>query len=294
MTRIRKYLEADAPLIMAHRGAGGTLPENTLPSFARALKAGADVLELDVRITRDEQLVVFHDETNDRITEAQGRVGSLSFTELQKLDAGFRFSLDRGKTFPFRGRGLKVPGLAEVLQAFPDVRVNIDLKDPDPRGAEFLSDLIRRTGAEQRVLCASFHTNVLQRFRELEPNVVTSASKSEVVRFIVASFLGAQRLLHYGFDALQVPFHRGGIRLVTSRMIRHAHRLGLPVHVWTINEPDTMLRLLELGVDGIVTDFPDRFLAVRNRWMKKRNLGAPDTYTDDSDLVNEKEFIISG
>ncbi|MBW2147947.1 MAG: glycerophosphodiester phosphodiesterase [Deltaproteobacteria bacterium] len=269
MSPIVKFLEADAPLIIAHRGAGGTLPENTLSSFARALEAGAEVLELDVRITRDDQLVVFHDETSDRITEAQGRVGSLSFAELQRLDAGFHFSLDGGKTFPFRGRGLKIPALEEVLRAFPGARVNVDLKDTHIRGAELLSALIRRTGAGSRVLCASFHTNVLQRFRELEPDVVTSASKGEALRFFSAFWLGLQGFLRHRYDALQVPFRCNGVRLVTSRMIRNAHRLGLAVHVWTINETDIMLHLLELGVDGIVTDFPDRLLTVRNQWMKK-------------------------
>lgn len=270
MNPISKYLEAHAPLILAHRGAGGTMPENTLPSFARALELGGEALELDVRITGDGQLAVFHDETIERITEGKGPVRSLPLWELQGLDAGFRFSLDGGETFPFRGRGVKVPSLREAMEAFPEVRINVDIKDPDPRGAELLSDLIRRMRAQSRILCASFHTNVLRRFRQLEPGVATSASKAEAARFIVACWPGLERFLRPRFNALQIPFYHKGIRLVRPQIVSHAHGLGLSVHVWTINEPDAMLRLLNIGVDGIITDYPDRLLAVRTRWLEKR------------------------
>jgi len=257
-------------LILAHRGAGGVMPENTLPSFQKALELGGEALELDVRITADCGLAVIHDETIQRTTEGTGPVRSLQMCELQRLDAGFRFSPDSGRSFPFRGRGFTVPSLEEVLHAFTDVRINVDLKDPDPKGAEFLSALIRRTRTESRILCASFHARVLHRFRELEPDVPTSASRSEVARFAAAVCMGLTGFLRPGFRALQVPLSHKGIRLVSRKTVNQAHRMGLTVHVWTINHPKTMLRLLEMGVDGIVTDYPDRLLAVRSKWLEDK------------------------
>lgn len=255
----RPYLARSEPLFFAHRGGSKLAPENTLAAFEQGIAFGADALELDIQTTREGELVVIHDTTLDRTTNGSGLVASQTLDEVRRLDAGYRFTSDGGQTFPFRGRGIAVPTLREVLARFPQMRVNIDLKESSPAREERLWALIQEVGAEDRVLVASgeLHEPIL-RFRRISGGrVATSASAPEVRAFVLASAIRVGGRLRPAYDALQVPPAYRGVRIVTRRNVELAHRLGIPVHVWTIDSRAEMESLLQLGVDGLMTDRPD-------------------------------------
>lgn len=253
-------------LVMAHQGGDGLWPSNTLYAFERAVELGVDVLELDVHSSSDGVLVVIHDDTVDRTTDGSGRVNELTLAELRALDAGYDWSPERaGESFPFRDQGLTIPTLAEVFEAFPDHRINIEIKQLSPGIVAPLCELIRAYGREESVLVGSFHDTALSAFRSACPEVATSAGPGEVRRFFVLStaFLGA--LFRPVADAFQVPEYQGELHVVTSRFVQAAQGKNVDVHVWTVDEPADMERLIALGVDGIITDRPDRLLALLGR-----------------------------
>jgi glycerophosphoryl diester phosphodiesterase len=262
-----KYFQNDAgrPLAIAHRGGGGLWPENTLYAFERASALGVDVIETDVHATADGELVVLHDEAVERTTDGTGQVGSLTLAQLKRLDAAYRFTPDGGRSFPLRGQGITVPTLREVFEALPRMRFNIEPKQAAHPLATPLCRLIREQGMAERVLVASFNGTTLGEFRRECPEVATSAATGEV-----ASFLGLQRAglaasYSPSMQALQVPEHAGALQVLTRDFVEAAHGRNLRVHVWTINDKDAMRRLIDAGVDGIMTDYPDRLLEVLGR-----------------------------
>src|SRR5579884_3002013 len=178
----RPYVVHERPLFFAHRGGAALAPENTLPAFERAVALGADALELDIQTTREGEIVVIHDWTVQRTTDGAGAVSSCTLDELRRLDAGYRFTPDGGRTFPFRGQGIVVPTLREVLERFPGVRINIDLKESTPPREERLWALLQELGAEERTLVASGDQHApIARFRRLcGGRVATSASEPEI------------------------------------------------------------------------------------------------------------------
>ncbi|MEZ4450171.1 MAG: glycerophosphodiester phosphodiesterase [Nannocystaceae bacterium] len=253
----RPYLDAPWPLLFAHRGGLGVAPENTLAAFRGALELGFRYLETDVHLTADGALVTIHDPTLDRTSDAQGPVRARTLAELRGVDAGHRFTADGGRTFPFRGQGIAVPTLEEVLALDPRVRVNIEIKERDEAVVRAVYDLIIRLQVQDRVLVASEHAHQTRAFRALAGDrVATSAGAADLWRFFLAvrSGIGVRRRPAY--DALQLPPTHGPLRVVTPRLVDAAHRLGLHVHVWTINDPGEMRRLLALGVDAVMSDFP--------------------------------------
>lgn len=253
---------AGAPLLMAHRGGGGLAPENTLLALERAVRWWrADVLELDVQPTRDGEAVVFHDATLDRTTDATGRVAERSLAELRQLDAGYRFQPEGSRETPFRGTGVGISSLAEVLAALPDVRVNVEIKDG--RAQERVRESILEAGATHRVLVAAGKRANRALFGDY-PGAV-SASGEELRAFYGAYRLRCLRLLRHPYDALQMPERYGAHRVLTPALIEAAHARNLAVHVWTVDDESEMRRLLEWGVDGIVTDRPDRLARVLHR-----------------------------
>jgi glycerophosphoryl diester phosphodiesterase len=261
LRREKRIARGPWPANFAHRGASALAPENTLEAFRLASEAGG--LELDLHVTRDGEVVVIHDATVDRTTDGSGAVAAMTLDEIRRLDAGYRFSPDGGRTFPYRGRGLRVPTLAEVYEGFPEARVNADIKD-DWRGAEeAVLRVIRNAGAEGRTLVASTDHAVLRRFREISEELVsTSASRREIAVFYLLSRLHLEALVSPAYDALQVPVEHRGIELVTPRFVRAAHSRGVGVDVWTINDAAEMRRLLHLGVDVIMTDRPEVLAAL--------------------------------
>jgi glycerophosphoryl diester phosphodiesterase len=232
-------------------------------AFQGAVRLGCRYLETDLRTTRDGVMVTIHDETLDRISDGSGPVHALTLTELKRLDAGYRFSPDRSQSFPFRGKGVTVPTLAEVTQAFPDICLNLDIKQNRPSLVEALVAFIEEHNAHDRVLVGSFHDRALREFRhQTGGRVATSAASWEARLFWLASRLGLARFLRPAYDALQVPPRQGPLPVVEGRFVQAAHRLGIQVHVWTVDESEEMRRLLNLDVDGLMSDRPDLLLDV--------------------------------
>ncbi|MGO8948401.1 MAG: glycerophosphodiester phosphodiesterase [Ktedonobacterales bacterium] len=263
----RPYLTHTAPLFFAHRGGAALRPENTVEAFSYGLSFGADALELDIQMTRDGEIVVIHDPTVDRTTDGSGPVGDFTREELRLLDAGYHFTTDGGQTYPFRGKGCTIPALSEVLERFPAARINIDLKQTDPERERRLWRLILDYEVRDRVLVASGDVPIgIIRFRELcQGQIATSASAPEVRNFVLASLFHTTSLLRPAYDALQVPETYRGIRVVSPRTVSVAHRFGLDVHVWTIDDVPTMRLLLSWGVDGLMSDRPDILADVLGR-----------------------------
>ena len=245
------YLDAilDQPgsvLAMAHRG-GAMHPdipgvENTLHAFRHAVALGYHYLETDVQVTRDGVLLAFHDADLGRVTDAVGLIGELGAAEI-----------DRARI----GRHHGIPTMAGLLEEFPRVRFNIDIKAAG--AVQPLADLLERTGAQDRVCVGSFSQRRLDAFRAATSGrVATSASPAEVALFAALPSGRAARLATRGrVAALQVPHRRGRLRVVTPGLVRRAHAAGAHVHVWTVDEPAEMEELLDLGVDGLITDRTD-------------------------------------
>ena len=245
------FLVEPGPIAFAHRGGGGEAPENTLAAFEIAVALGYRYLETDVHLTRDGVLVAFHDERLDRVTDRTGAIAELGVAEVEAADAGHTFSPDRGRTFPFRARGIRVPRLEAILARWRDARFNIDPKSD--ACVRPLAALLDRLGAWARVCVGSFSDRRLRRVRALgRGRACTSMGPQAVALARLTTATAVMRRL--GADCIQVPISRGPIPIVTAGFIATAHRAGLPVHVWTINEEPTINQLLDLEVDGIMTD----------------------------------------
>jgi len=264
-------LSGHRPLTFAHRGGAGLWPENTLEAFRGAIALGCSHLETDLRLSRDGQIVLFHDPTLERTTDGIGDVSSHTLDQLRRLDAGYRFS-PHGRGFPRRGQGLQIPTFAELVAAAPaGVSFNVEIKERGhPDLPEALWEFVQRHEIADRIVVAAEHHSLLESFRELsEERIATSATKRECLKFWLASGLGLSSGLAIRYQALQIPVSVSGWRFLTPRLLQAAHRLGIAVHVWTIDEPAEMTRLLDLGVDGIMSDYPDRLLEV----VRTRNSG---------------------
>ena len=258
LKRERRTAGRPWPVNFAHRGASARAPENILEAFRLAVEAGAGGLELDVRMTRDGEVVVIHDAMVDRVTDGSGAVAGMTLDEVRRLDAGYSFSSGGGQTFPYRGRGVRIPTLAEVYEEFPDTCVNADIKEAQPKAEEAVLNVIQGAGAEGRTLVASTDHAVLRRFRRVSRGrISTGASRREIAAFYVMSKLHLEALVSPAYEALQVPVEHRGIKLVTPRFVQAAHSRGVRVDVWTINDAAEMRRLLDLGVDVIMTDSPE-------------------------------------
>ncbi len=259
------------PLAFAHRGGAALWPENTRVAFEGALALGYRYIETDVHMTRDGAIVCFHDDGLERTTDGVGPLRERTLTELRRLDAGHRFSPDGGRTFPFRGQGVRIPTLEEALALHPDLRLNVEIKQRSPAMERALWDEIDRLDAHERLLLAAAHDPLVHRFLALRPGtpMPTSPGMRGVVRFCVGVWTGLGRFERYGFRALQVPPDWHGVPVVTPAFVTAAHAHGLHVHVWTIDAPAEMNRLLDLGVDGVMTDRPDllrEVMIARGHW----------------------------
>ena len=261
---LHPFFALPLPLAIGHRGCAGEAPENTLPSFALALAQGAAILESDVHLTSDGVPVLLHDDELARTTDGEGRVGALPLAALRRLDAGHRFTPDGGRTHPFRGRELRVPTLAEALEAFPGARLNLELKEDAPGIVERTLACVAAAGRCETTLVTAAEDALMAKLRAFlarEPlGVAVGASTGDVLGFVRSAVAGAPP--PPGPMALQIPVAFAGRPLATRELVAHAHAHGVQVHVWTVNEPAEMERLLDLGVDGIVSDHPGRVVAV--------------------------------
>ena len=243
MVASRPFLEHPAPLAFAHRGGAGDWPENTMPAFENAVALGYRHVETDVHVTADGVLLAFHDDRLDRVTDRTGAIADLPWREVAAA----------------RVDGIEpIPTLEELLGTFPDLQVNIDPKADG--SVEPLIEVIERTGAIDRVCVGSFSDRRISRIRRrLGPRLCTSPGPRGIARLRAAAsarVLPAPQRMGVDHGCVQVPVRGGGLTIVEPRFIELCRRLGLQVHVWTIDEPDEMHRLLDLGVDGLMTDRP--------------------------------------
>ncbi|RDV44731.1 glycerophosphodiester phosphodiesterase [Leifsonia sp. ku-ls] len=242
------FLAGRPPRVIAHRGLALDAPENTLLAFLRALSAGATHLETDIHVSTDGVAVIAHDPSLARVAGRDVQVSQLTMPELRRVELG-------------HGQGFC--SLAEALDAFPEARFNIDVKDL--RAAAPAVDAIRAARAEDRVLITSFASDRRRAVADAFPGIASSPAVPEFVPALLGAKLGVARLVRRalrGFVAVQVPERRGPVRVVTGRTVERFHAAGVEVHVWTVTEPHEMTRLLDLGVDGIVTDRCDLLAAV--------------------------------
>jgi glycerophosphoryl diester phosphodiesterase len=220
-------------------------------------------------MTSDGHIVVIHDDSVDRTTDGEGFVRDMTLREVQSLDAGYRFTLDGGATYPYQGQGVRVPELEKIFREFPDRAVNIDIKEACPGVEAALLRTITGAGASDRVLVVSEMPAVVERFRKLSGGVIsTGASRREIKNFYHLSRLRLEFLLRPSYDALQVPAEYAGREVVTRRFVEAAHNRGVRVDVWTVDEPAEMRRLFDLGVDVIMTNRPEALEEVLREWRK--------------------------
>ncbi|HKJ00443.1 MAG TPA: glycerophosphodiester phosphodiesterase [bacterium] len=250
------------PILAAHRGGARLFPENTLEAFREATERyGCRFLELDARGSRDGVPVVIHDATLERTTDGSGPVHAQELAALQRLDAGYGFHNAAGEA-EWAGRGVRIPTLEAVLRAFPQHVLSIEIKQEEPPLEAAVVAVIRRCGMEGRVVVGSTHHAVFQRVRALAPELPTFYSRRSGTLFFLALWSGLSRWYRPPHNVLEIPARLGALQLITPRVMRVARRLGLPVLPWTVNDAAEMERLLALGVDGIITDRPDRLAAV--------------------------------
>ena len=261
------FFDSERPLVIAHRGGGGLRPENTLAAFRHAARLGVDVLELDVHASSDGVLVVMHDETADRTTNGRGAIKTMLAADIKNLDAAYHWlpeeSSEQANAIPpFRGEGIAPPTLVDVLEAFPSMRFNIEIKQYEPSISAALCNVLHETKVHDRVLVAADNSAASREFRDLCSDIPTAAYQSEVVWFMLNQ--KAHLLAFYQPKAyvLEVPVESYGIPLISKSIVASARRQGMHVLPWTINDKSEMRKLLADGVSGIITDYPDRLLSV--------------------------------
>jgi len=238
--------------LYAHRGAAAERPENTMPAFERAVEIGVDAIEMDVHLTRDDQLIVAHDDTAARMAGVHAAWTALDFAQARRLDAGWGFIASDG-TRPFAGKAITAPSFSDVLDAVPDMRINVDIKGE--RAVAIMLDLIRSKRADDRVTLASFRLRTLVSARRRGYGGETALSQGEVATlFGLPAMLWRQ--LPFTGTAAQVPVHAGRLRFDRASFIAKCHSIGLRVDFWTIDDRAEAARLLELGADGIMTNDP--------------------------------------
>ncbi len=257
-------------IAFAHQGGSFEAPSSTLAAIAHAIERGANAIELDVHATKDRQIVVCHDPTVDRTTNHHGAIAELTLAQLAQMDNAYWWIegaavspghdedhyVHRGKA-P-RDEHYAIATLEQVVRAFPSILLNLDIKQTSPQVEgyeELLANELRRLERSGSVIVASFHDQAIQKFRSIAPEVATSAATEETAAFYFSMLEGSTPVVA-PVCAFQVPASYGDITVVTEQFVESAHRAGVAVHVWTINEFDEMGRLLDLGVDGIISDTP--------------------------------------
>ena len=247
---LHPLLDPDRRPIVGHRGNAAHAPENTLESFRQGLAAGAECLELDVHLSADGVAVVIHDPTLDRTTDATGAVAALTVAEIQRGNAGARFTRD-GSTFPYHSAGLAVPTFEDVLREFPDVALLIEIKTS--RASHEVRRLIEQYGAESRCVVESFDGRAIDPFRG--SRIAIGASSADVRRLLHRVVTRrAVRTLPY--SVMCIPRWLHGVRVPIASLVRLTRPAGCLVHVWTVNDPVAAQRLWRVGVRGIISDDP--------------------------------------
>jgi glycerophosphoryl diester phosphodiesterase len=252
-------------MVIAHQGGDGIWPGDTMYAFEKAVETGADVLEMDAHITKDGEIVLMHDEKVDRTTDGSGLIEDLTLAELKQLDGAYKWTNDDGQTFPYRGQGIQVPTLRELFEKFPDMRYVIEIKLTKNPIDKPLCNLIHEMNMQEKVVVASFHDDAMALFRATCPEVATSASRSEVTKFVIMGKVFLSGWDSPQYQSLQVPWEKSeskNIPIMTVRFIRESHAKNLHVEPWTVDDPELMKQYIQWGVDGIMTDRPDLMMDV--------------------------------
>lgn len=258
----KQALQYDSPIILAHRGGSIISPENTMVAFKNAAELGVHGFEIDIRLTKDEEIIVFHDEYVDRTTDGSGRVADMTLDELKLLDFGYQF-LNEEQEYAYRGQGESVTTLRELFEQFPQMLINIDMKDsPETYEGSLIPSklwrLIEEMGVQHRVVVTSFFDEQIDRFNlYAQNNVALGAGENEVRKAYSAYTSQFGHLYHPRTDVMQIPVKSGVFPLDGTGFIHFLAKLNVPVHYWTINDKETMERLLVAGAKGIITDRPD-------------------------------------
>lgn len=254
--------ENSGMIILAHQGGDGERPSNTLAAFQHAADLGAHVLEMDIHSSADSVLVVIHDETVDRTTDGIGAVNELNFAELQAFDAGYNWptleghpDLDSGNHL-YRGQGISIPSLEEVFQVFPDYPMSIEIKQEEPSIASSLCDLLGEYGREDNTIVASFSEKAMQDFRAACPSVATTGVESEITIYYGLNLLGLSAAWQPATHAFAVPEYFGDLHVLSPSFVSNTRQHNVRVYPWTINSATDIQKMIDLGVDGIITDYP--------------------------------------
>jgi len=258
----KQALQFDRPIILAHRGGAHLEPEHTMLAFEKSAQLGVDGFEIDIRLTKDEEIIVFHDATVDRTTEGYGSVSEMTLAEINALNHGYQFE-DLTGAFPYREQKVDVVTLRELLESYPNMLINIDIKDaPDTYEGSLMPSklwrLIEELGVEDRVVVTSFYGEQIDRFNLYAQNQVALGAGESDVRKAFASFSSQfGHLYHPKVDVFQIPPKSGVVSLDSPKFIQFLSNLNIPVHYWTINDLVTMNKLIHNGAQGIITDRPD-------------------------------------
>nr|WP_263323259.1 glycerophosphodiester phosphodiesterase [Neobacillus sp. Marseille-Q6967] len=261
----KSFFQNHRPLVIAHQGGELLAPSNTMAAFTNAANMGVDVLETDIHITKDGHLVAIHDPTVDRTTNGTGAVADMTLEEIQKLDAGYHFKDLEGND-SYRSKGVYIPTVEEMFQTFGKMRIEIEIKDDNPpeRIDEISSKLwrlIEKYKMEDKILIASFDQEMMNTFEKYaKGRVATTAGRSEVKNFVVAHKFFLRNIYVPKVDAFQIPTEDSDFDLTDQKLIDGAHRLGMQIHYWTIDDTETMEKLIDAGADGILTNRPDLLL----------------------------------
>lgn len=242
---------------VSHRGGAALAPENTLAAFRNAVAFRTDMLELDLQVTSDGVLVCSHDDTLERCTDAEGPIDGRTFSDLAAVDAGYRFTPDGGGSFPFRGHGLRIPSLREVFEAFPGLRLNLDVKPTTPGLETLLAEEVRRAGAVARVCVGSEDDAVAFRLLAALPEACHFYPRDALIHAVLRLKSGAKLPPDDPFRVMDLPLHHEGRRVVDFALCEAARAEGRWVNVWTVDDPNEMRRLVVDGAGGIMTDRPD-------------------------------------
>jgi glycerophosphoryl diester phosphodiesterase len=257
-------LDLDFRPVIGHRGNRAHAPENTIESFSQAVAAGADAIEFDVHVSADGTPVVCHDPDVSRTTDGTGEISRMTFAELRRLDAGARFTPNKGNTFPYRGLGHRIPSVEEVVDAFPSTPLLIEIKTPSAAAA--LRKVLESRHAEERTVVDSFDSRALRFFSD--SNIAVGAARRDVAR-LMAEVLLPLPLTPFAFKALCVPLEFYGFPIPVRRFARVAPSQNCVVHVWTVNDPAVATSLWLDGVCGIISDDPAAMLRARARLPAK-------------------------
>ena len=270
----KEVLQTNQPIVLAHRGGSHLAPEHTMLAFEKSLSLGVDGFEVDIRLTKDEEIIVFHEETVDRTSDGVGFVKELNLDELKQLNFGYNFQ-DLEGNFPYKEEKVEIVTLRELLETYPNTYINIDIKDgPDTYEGSLMPSklwrLIEEYNAENRIIVTSFYSEQVDRFNLYAQNrVALGAGETDVRKAFTAFTSQFGHLYHPKVDVFQIPIKHGVVSLDSARFIAFLRKLNIPVHYWTINDKNTMRHLLEIGAKGIITDRPDIAIECIQEYMEQ-------------------------